>query len=154
MKFRTAFCFVSLYLFSSLSYSQTLQAFLQKDLNFGDVFIGYSEEVSFDDDRAAEFLVFHTSRSARNLLITFDLPNNLTNGTDQLPIVFSRRHAAWSDSRDGRQRKFNPNNPLERRQVNANRELFIWLGGKINANNNNLSSGKYTGTIILTVEYL
>ncbi len=154
MKFLITTLFLINYLFTSPIYSQTLHAYLQKNLVFGDVFIGYSEEVHFDDERVAEFIVSHSSSSKRDLLISFDLPNNLTNGTDLLPILFRRRHAAWAYGRDGRQRRFNPNNPLVRSRVRKNRQIFLWLGGKINANNNNLSPGNYTGTIILTVEYL
>lgn len=125
-----------------------------KDLNFGDTFIGYSREILDQDDEAAEFLIFHTSSSKRDLLINFDLPGNLTNGLSKLPIIFYRRHASWAYDVDGRRRQFNPHSPLERRRVRNSTQLYLWLGGKIEAYNNNLSPGSYSGTIILTVEYL
>ncbi|MCP5061019.1 MAG: hypothetical protein GY936_00955 [Ignavibacteriae bacterium] len=154
MNFKATILFVTLYFISSLSFSQTLHVYLMKDLNFGDVFIGYSEDVRYDDEQVAEFIVYHTSSYSRDLLISFNLPNSLTNGTDQLPILFKRRHAAWSYGRDGTQRRFNPNNPLERRRLIKNSQLFIRLGGEVKAENNNLSPGRYSDTIILTVEYL
>lgn len=154
MNFKAIIFFFNLFFISSLTFSQSLNIFLGKDLNFGDAFIGYDEEVLYDDERAAEFIIFHTSYSKRNLLISFDLPNNLTNGTDQLPIVFYRRHAAWSYDGSNTKRQFNPNYQLKRRRVNPFQVIYLWLGGKIKAYNSNLSSGSYTGTIILTVEYL
>ena len=154
MNFKATILFLTLFFISSHSISQTLHAYLMKDLNFGDVFIGYSEEVLDHDERAAEFLIFHTSSFRRDLLINFDLPNYLTNGTGELPIVFYRRHAAWAFGEDGRRRQFNPQTPLEKRRVRSDRQLFLWLGGQVKADQNNLSPGKYSGTIILTVEYL
>lgn len=125
-----------------------------KDLNFGDTFIGYSEEVLHDDERAAKYIIFVGSYYSRNLLLSFDLPNNLTNGAELLPISFSRKHASWSFIGSNNKRQFNPRDPLIMRSVNFRKIIRIWLGGKIDAYNNNLSPGRYSGTIILTVEYL
>ncbi len=143
-------------LFASINtgWSQSLYVFRHKDLNFGDVFIGYSKNIRHFDNGAAKFSLYHTFRGRRDVLISFKLPETLSNGKNYLPIKFNRRNAAWSfrDRRRNR-RRFNPNFPLEIKRVRKNRAIFIWLGGKIKTNNS-LQPGNYKNTIILTVEFL
>jgi hypothetical protein len=124
------------------------------DLSFGDVFIGYSENVPHTDSRAAKFYFSHRKFFRSDILVTFNLPPNLTNGIDNLPIIFNADHAAWSyrDRTTGR-RTFNPNTPFEMRNIFFYFPVYIWLGGTINTHSG-LTPGVYNGTITLTIEYL
>lgn len=154
MKFQNLKIFLFLVILSVPAWSQSIYVYKHRDLTFGDVFIGYSKNVRHFDNGAAKFSLYHTFRGTRDILATFSLPKNLSNGTDYLPIKFTRRNAAWSyrDRRRNR-RRFNPNYPLEIRRVRKNRTIYIWLGGIIQTNEN-LSPGFYKDTIILTVEFL
>lgn len=135
-------------------YSQSIVAYKTNDLNFGDVFIGYSENIDHTDPKAAKFYFYHTKFFFADVLITFDLPQNLSNGTDKLPIKFNYSHAAWG-SRDAttNRQNFNPNTPIELRRLFFYRSTYIWLGGNIQTHTG-LSPGNYNGTIILTIEFL
>jgi hypothetical protein len=136
------------------SFPQSIVSYKYNDLSFGDVFIGYSENVEHTDPRAAKFYFYHTKFFRSDLLITFNLPKNLTNGIDNLPITFNSNNAAWSyrDRTNGR-RAFNPNTPFELRRIFFYLPVHLWLGGSINTNSNQ-SPGNYSGTITLTIEYL
>ncbi len=154
MKFKNLIILSFIFALTNVSWSQSIYVYKHKDLNFGDVFIGYSKNIRHFDNGAAKFSLHHTFRGRRDILVTFSLPKNLSNGRDYLPITFNRRNAAWS-FRDRRwnRRRFNPNYPLEIRRVRKNKTVYIWLGGKIKTDSN-LSPGFYKDTIILTVEFL
>lgn len=138
----------------NIAFSQSIVAYKYNDLKFGDVFIGYSENVDHTDERAAKFVFYHTKFFRSDLLITFNLPKVLTNGIDNLPITFNSNHAAWSylDRTRGR-RVFDPNTPYELRRIFFYLPNYLWLGGSISTNSG-LSPGNYQGTITLTIEYL
>jgi len=148
------YCVFILLLMTVTTYSQTIVSYKYNDLSFGDVFIGYSENVEHTDSRAAKFYFYHTKFFRSDILISFNLPRNLTNGKDNLPITFNSNHAAWSyrDRASGRT-NFNPNTPYELRRVFFYLPNYIWLGGTINTTPD-LSPGNYNGTITLTIEYL
>ncbi len=134
---------------------QSVYAFSMNNLNFGDVFIGYSAEVKHNDENAAKFVFLHTQFfRSRDFLVTLTLPRFLRRGSDRIPVTFKLRHAAWSfrDREYGR-RRFNPNSPLYIRNVGFFRPVYIWLGGKITTSSGNIP-GIHSGTIILTVEIL
>ncbi len=154
MKFKSLFTILFLIIFVCNVLPQSIYIYKHKDLNFGDVFIGYSKNILHFNYGAAKFSMHHNFLKKKDFLITFVLPEYLLNGKNYLPIKFDRQNAAWSfrDRRRNR-RRFNPNNPLIIRGVKQNRSIFIWLGGKIYAKNN-LLPGTYKGTIILTVEFL
>ncbi len=135
-------------------FSQSIVSYKYNDLSFGDVFIGYSENVEHTDVRAAKFYLYHTKFLRSDLLVTYNLPKNLTNGIDNLPITFNSNHAAWSyrDRINGRT-TFNPNTPYELRRIFFYFPIYLWLGGSINTNTGQ-SPGNYNGTITITIEYL
>ena len=154
MKRTLLYCILVLsFLYNDLI-SQSIVSYKYNDLSFGEVFIGYDEVVDHDDPRAAKFYFYHTKFLRSDILISFSLPTNLTNGIDNLAIDFDSRNAAWSnrDRTNGR-RKFNPNIPHELRRVYFYVPVYIWLGGTIKTHSG-LSPGIYNGTITLTTEFL
>jgi len=135
-------------------FSQSIVSYKYNDLQFGDVFIGYSEKVEHTDSRAAKFYFYHTKYFRSDILVSFNLPKYLSNGKDNFPISFNSNPAAWSyrDRTSGR-RSFNPNTPYELRRIFFYFPIYIWLGGTITTHTD-LSPGNYSGTLTLTIEYL
>lgn len=123
------------------------------DLNFGDVFIGYSKDVPHTDFNAAKFRFYHTATARKTIYISFTLPGSLSNGLDNIPIIFDQSHTAWSytDKTSGRT-NFNPYSRYAINNVRANRYIYLWVGAYLPASPG-VSFGLYEGTIILTVEY-
>lgn len=129
----------------------TIQKF--SDLNFGDVFIGYSATVLDTDPGALKISFYHTSRVREDFIVTLSLPNSLTNGIDNVPISFSN-YAAWSktDAITGRT-YFNPYSPLQIRKIKPGQKIYLWLGGRITSSSF-ITPGEYSGTIIITIEVI
>ena len=121
------------------------------DLDFGEVFIGYSATVLDTDVNAAKFSFYHVNKKKKDLKISFVLPVTLDNGGNSIPITFDQSQATWStnDQIAGRQ-NFDPHRQLKIKKVNKDDTHFIWLGGSI-ITTTGLPYGLYTGTIILTV---
>lgn len=138
---------------SEVIFSQDI--FIQKhsDLDFGDVFIGYSATVRDTDPTALKISFYHNFPKRETFLITFILPNNLTNGIDNIPINFTG-YASWSktDAITGRT-YFNPYSPLRIRNIKRNQIIYMWLGGQITSSSS-ITPGQYSGNIIITIEVL
>lgn len=154
MKKQNLFFFIVLFYFI---FSRTIfaQLIIQKinDLNFGEVFIGYSSTVTDLSPDAAKFMLYQNSQARMDLIVTFTLPASLNNGINSVKIDFNN-YASWarSDVQTGRT-YVNPYSPFLINNVRKNRYHYIWLGGTI-ISNSNILPGIYTGTIILTVEVL
>ena len=123
------------------------------DLEFGEVFIGYSAEVQHTDINAAKFSFYHTQRFYRDVFIQFVLPATLDNGASQIPIVFDQSHtaASYNDQETGRV-NFDPRSIVYIPDLRFRKTVYLWLGGSINTTPN-LQYGTYTGTIILNIYY-
>jgi hypothetical protein len=121
------------------------------NLDFGDVYIGYSSTISHTDAGAAKFRIDHSLPGNKDLQITFTLPSSLRNGIYSVPILFSSTYSAYSlvDIPTGRT-NFNPNVPLMYYKFKRNQFLYTWLGGSINVPTN-IVPGIYTATITVTV---
>ncbi len=122
------------------------------DLSFGNVFKGYSSSVNHLDVNAAKFY-FNTGNLRNvNILVQFILPQYLTYNNNNLPITFSTQQSAWSrkDLPTGRT-NFNPYQPLTFNKLKRNTNIYIWLGATITIPTS-ISSGYYSGTIIMNVE--
>jgi len=145
--------FILLMIKSEVIFSQDI--FIQKhsDLDFGDVFIGYSATVNDTDPTALKISFYHNFPRRETFLITFILPNNLTNGIDNIPINFTG-YASWSktDAITGRT-YFNPYSPLRIRNIKRNQIIYMWLGGQITSSSS-ITPGQYSGNIIITIEVL
>jgi hypothetical protein len=130
-------------------------AYLTKinDLEFGDVFMGYSKEVLDTEIGAAKFRFYHTRWFRRNLTIQFTLPSVLRNGPDQIPISFNSTHSTWSfDDQIAGRTNFDPYSSLSIRSVWFYRPVYFWLGGSITTTTG-LAPGTYVGDIIITIVY-
>jgi len=147
------FFLIHIFLLGVLSVSGYAQLYVFKlnDLSFGDVFIGYSSNVSHTDSRAAKFRLHHDYPGNRNIRVSFTLPSNLTYGASSVPITFSSSNSAWSTTDDlvGRT-NFNPFSPLLLPKINRQQNVFIWLGASINPPG--VPYGLYQGTIIILIE--
>ena len=133
--------------------SQTLYVNKLSDLEFGDVFFGYSAIVLDTDPGAAKFSFYHSDSKRKNIRINFSLPTTLTNGVDNIPITFNQIYTSYSlnDQIAGRT-YFNPFKQLSIKKIEPLETVYIWLGGAIDPITG-LSGGLYTGTIIITVAY-
>ncbi|GAB4133312.1 MAG: hypothetical protein Fur0015_06530 [Ignavibacteriales bacterium] len=137
---------------SNLVFTQQIYVTKLNDLNFGDVFIGYSKDIPHTDVNSAKFRFYHTAPRRKTIYISFTLPQSLSNGIDNIPVVFDQNHTAWStkDQISGRT-NFNPYSYYKIKNVRGYRNYYIWLGGIITASPG-VTYGLYEGTIILTVE--
>lgn len=144
--------FITLFLLINENvFSQNLFINTLNNLNFGDVYIGYSQTVLHTDAGAAKFSLYQDISKDANLQITFTLPGSLINGAYSVPITFSSATTAYSliDLPTGRT-TFNPSTPLTYNKLKRNTNLYIWLGGAVNLPTN-IIPGIYTATITLTV---
>ena len=134
-------------------FSQDVFAFTLNNLDFGDVYIGYSKIVNHTDAGAAKFRLYQNRKNNPNINVTFALPGSLVNGTYSVPVTFGSTTSAWSltDLPTGRT-NFNPNTTL-RRRLARNTNLYIWLGGNVIIPVSNIP-GVYSGTITVTITVL
>mgnify|MGYP001003418903 CR=1 FL=1 len=123
------------------------------DLEFGEVFIGYSSEVQHTDINAAKFSFYHTQWRSRNVYIQFVLPATLDNGQNKIPITFDQSHTAVSyyDQESGRI-NFDPRSTVYITSLRFYTTVYLWLGATITTSPT-LKYGNYTGTIILNIYY-
>ena len=123
------------------------------DLNFGDVFIGYSKDLPHTDINAAKFRFYHTANSTKTIFINCTIQKTLSKLIDQSPIIFDQSNTdlTYTDKTSGRT-NFNPYSRYKIKNIRAKRNVYIWLGANLPASGG-VSFGLYEGTIILTVEY-
>jgi hypothetical protein len=135
---------------SNTVFSQNVFFFTLNNLDFGDVYIGYSKIVNHTDAGAAKFRTYQNRLNNPNVTITFTLPSTLDNGSYTIPITFGSTTSAYSltDLPTGRT-NFNPNSPLIMR-LSRNRNLYLWLGGSINLPAS-IIPGIYSSTITVTI---
>ena len=134
-------------------YPQTLTISNLNNLDFGEVFMGYSAEVQQTDPNAEKFSISHTTKQI-DILVQFTLPSALTYQGDTVPITFDYAHSAWSlnDLSYGRT-NFDPASQLTINKLKNKDVVYVWLGGVINVPLN-ISPGTYQGTIVITAEIL
>ena len=132
-------------------FSQGLIINTLNNLDFGDVYIGYSRTITHTDAGAAKFRIDYDLSGNYNLQITFTLPGSLNNGSYSVPITFGSTTTAYSltDLPTGRI-NFDPNTRLTYNKSRRQDNLYIWLGGIINVPTN-IIPGLYTATITVTV---
>lgn len=148
------FClrFIALiFLINASVFSQDLIINTLNNLDFGDVYIGYSKTVNHADIGAAKFRIDHNIPGNQDLQITFTLPNTLNNGAYSIPITFSSATTAYSiiDNLSGRV-NFNPNTTFTYTKFKRKDLLYLWLGGIVNVPTN-VVAGVYQSTITVTI---
>jgi hypothetical protein len=153
---KTSLLLIQTIIFAFIFFSEyKAQIYITKlhDLEFGEVFMGYSAEVQHTDPNAAKFSFYHTRFFRRTVYIQFVLPSTLNNGSSQIPIIFDQAHTAisYNDQEDGRT-NFDPHSIVYIRRLFFYRTVYIWLGGTITTSPN-MQYGTYSGTIILNVFY-
>lgn len=131
-------------------YSQNVFFYTLSNLDFGDVFLGYSKTVNHTDVGAAKFQTYQNRANNPFVQITFTLPSALRNGSYSVPITFSSATSAYStiDSPTGRT-NFNPSNALFGR-LSRNTRVYFWLGGSVSVPTN-IIPGTYSATITATI---
>ena len=116
-------------------------------LTFGDVARNSISSIEASDtENRGQFTI---SGSDRTVLLTFALPENLTDGTNDLPISFSDTDAIWNNG--GPDTSFDPNEPNTEATI-ADGDVDVFIGGSVDVDENQ-AAGNYTGTITLTAEY-
>jgi len=86
--------------------------------------------------------------------VTVTAPSNLSNGTDNIPFT-----ADFLGSQDNDATTTGDNTALtsgtqKKVTTNSSSNYYLFLGGSLTAPGSTISSGKYTGTIIINVSYL
>ena len=144
---------LAIILFSSVSHSQGIISTKYKDLDFGEVFLGYSSNVLNTDPGAGKYSFIQEVFKHSNMLITLTLPAYLSNNINTIPVIFDAAHTAWSKNDSPTNRiNFNPNAPLIVRNLKRYDDMFVWLGGMITVPSN-ISGGVYTNSIIINIEF-
>jgi hypothetical protein len=140
-------------LFCESLLSQGVTAITLNNMDFGDVYIGYSKIIHHTDAGAAKFRMDQKILGNPYVAINFTLPTSLDNGLYSIPVTFSSTTAAWSntDLPTGRT-NFDPTSTLTIR-LHRRDYLYIWLGGNISVPTNSVP-GIYSSTIIVTIEVL
>lgn len=130
------------------------------NLNFGTVIKGVATTVAPTSPSAGEWQVVG-SNNAR-VSITFTLPTVLNNiqalPGSTMPITFSNTSAIWrraiNDPTGGGALTFDPNTGTTARFGPVpNPVIYIWIGGTV-APPLTAKPGIYTGTIIVSLEYI
>jgi len=144
------------------------------DLVFGNVSPGNTKTISVgssvingiaggDTETAAQFTVSKGSNS--EVILSFDLPSNLTSGSNNLSIDFNDdsdtklSRLTTTEGSDGEnQEDFSPGSDFvtltsaDYMSYFSAAKFYVWLGGTVNPSNDQ-PQGEYTGEITLTATY-
>lgn len=145
------FLFIAIFIFlGNSTYSQNVFMYALNNLDFGDVYIGYSKTVNHTDAGSAKFRTYQNRRNSAFVVISFSLPSTLNNGSYTLPITFGSSTSAWSfnDLPYGRT-NFDPRYSLAG-TLSRNRNVYLWIGGNITVPTN-VIPGTYSSTITATI---
>lgn len=116
-------------------------------LTFGDVARNNTSSIAAtDNDNRGQFTILGSDRT---VLLTFTLPTDLTDGTNNLPISFSDTDAIWNNG--GPDTSFDPN-VADIEATIADGDVDVFIGGTVDVDEVQ-AAGNYTGTITLTAEY-
>ncbi|MEJ2539876.1 MAG: DUF4402 domain-containing protein [Gemmatimonadota bacterium] len=120
-----------------------------QDLRFGSVIPGVGRTVPPSDGvNAGRFDI--TGEGALEVSLTFDLPTELSTGSDAMPITFDGNSAAYMNGSLATPLDFDP-------AVGTNAKLdagamSVFIGGTVNPAFDQ-PAGDYNGTVTLTVAY-
>lgn len=126
------------------------QTCVARPLSFGYTWQGQTKSVDKFDFSNAMCVYFSQTTTSRTYRI--NLPTQLTNGVNSIPISFSSTDAAFTYialSTVG-PTTFNPANPFV--TPNGTRQVYLFLGGTIQVPQNT-PSGSYQATVGITVSF-
>jgi hypothetical protein len=130
------------------SFAQQLQVTRIQDLSFGALLAGSTAAVPPASPEAGKFTVRGVPN--RPVVITFALPTLLHQGGATLPVTFGAASAAWSPVDDvSTATYFNPALPLSVDVPPGGRTIYIWIGGQVGTNPQQLPGG-YAGPLVIT----
>lgn len=122
-----------------------------RDLDFGGVAVGDSKTITNDLGTAG--LVEINGPTAVDVDISFTLPTNLSDGTNNLPVSFSATSAGFNTVNNTTGiTDFDPSLVTTTSTDATSGDLFVFIGGTITAGASQ-QTGSYTGTITLSVAY-
>jgi hypothetical protein len=122
-----------------------------RPLDFGDVFPGVNKSIGFGDGTSGKWQI--AGESGAEVQMTFTLPANLSDGTNNLPISFGATDAAYFDSDAvGSAVPFDPNGGSTEFLNGTSGDGFVWLGGTV-APGPGQPAGGYSATVSLDVVY-
>lgn len=129
-----------------LSVSTDLRA-----LDFGDVFPGVNKSIAYTDGTSGKWQI--AGEAGAEVQMTFTLPTDLSDGTNNLPIAFGGTDAAWFDADAvGSAVAFDPNGGSTEFLNGTTGDGFVWLGGTV-APAAGQPAGAYSAVVSLDVVY-
>ncbi len=123
------------------------------DLEFGEIIPGVENDILPTDASAAQFDI--TGADGKEVQAEFTLPENLTGPESAtLAITFGENSAshATASGDQGSSDTFDPAGNLTT-ELSEGGELFIWLGGTVEAGHTGQTPGSYSADITLDVIY-
>jgi hypothetical protein len=129
--------------FSVLGYATVTRL---ADLNFGDLIVGVNTTVLPTDAQAAEFLFNGSDNTVVQVTITF--PSDLTCGSNTMKFhTISPIYNTIPDAMTAVEFKKTSGGSAS---TGADGNLYVWVGGRVMANNNQ-AAGSYTGIMQIVV---
>lgn len=131
---------------------QPVTVVAQSDLDFGNVFPGVNKSVLITDVDAGNWYV--TGVSSAEVDLSLVTPTDLSDGANNLPIVFGAGAAGYNTANDPTSATaFDPGvGATTNLSGAALGDLWVWIGGQVQPAANQ-PAGLYQGTITLTVDY-
>lgn len=123
------------------------------NLTFGTVTAdGTAQAVAPTDAGAAQFDIAGTPGS--EITVTFTLPTQLTNGTDNIPIAFGATDAGYATdaANQATATAHDPGTVLTTDLDATTGELYVWLGGTVTPAIG-ISGGSYSADITIDLAY-
>lgn len=122
-----------------------------RPLDFGDVFPGVNKSVAYTDGTSGKWQI--AGQAGAEVQMTFTLPANLSDGTNNLPISFANTDAAYFGADAvGSAVAFDPNGGSTEFLNGVSGDGFVWLGGTV-APGPGQPAGVYAATVSLDVVY-
>ncbi len=117
-------------------------------LDFGNVFPGVVKSIAPTAAGAGRFSI--AGQAAAQVILTFTLPTNLTNGANNLPIG-TFLGGQFATNTQASQTAITPTAPVTT-NLGAAGTLFVWLGATVTPTITQVA-GTYNGTITMAVVY-
>lgn len=122
------------------------------NLDFGGLVAGESKTITNDNVGAGVVQV--EGPTGVGVDISFTLPSNLSDGTNDLPVSFGTTSAGYNvENNTSGITDFDPNSGATNISLDGTTgDLFVYIGGTVTAGGSQ-ATGTYTETIVVTVNY-